>query len=70
MDCACAHQSAAAPWIEGMPHDHLGPQLRGFRDGERRNDSLVPMRSVARSMTDAQIEEVARFHARTAPGGG
>ena len=63
-------QKLGAPWIEGMPRDYLVEQLRPFRSGERRNDSQAQMRSVARAMTDAEIEEVSAFYAGKASAGG
>ena len=73
--CIACHggvdQKLGAPWIEGMPKTYLVDQLRAFRDGKRRNDGEAQMRSVARGMTDAEIDEVAVFYARKAsPGGG
>ena len=66
--CVSCHggidQKLGAPWIEGMPMPYLVEQLRAFRDGTRRNDAQAQMRTVARGMSDAEIEEVARFYAR------
>lgn len=63
-------QKIGAPWIEGMPKDYLVAQLKAFRSGERRNDAQAQMRAMARPMTDAEIEEVARFYAgKAAPAG-
>ncbi len=59
-------QKFGTPWIEGMPRDYLVAQLRAFRSGERRNDVQGVMRTMARQMTDAEIEEVATFYARKA----
>jgi len=63
-------QKLGAPWIEGMPRGYLVAQLQAFRAGTRRNDSEVQMRNVARSMTNAEIEEVSSFYARKASAGG
>jgi cytochrome c553 len=72
--CVACHggidQKLGAPWIEGMPKDYIVQQLEAFRTGARRNDSEAQMRNVARPMTDAEIEEVARFYARKASLGG
>lgn len=59
-------QKLGTPWIEGMPQDYLVAQLRAFRDGSRANDVHGQMRSVARSMTDLEVLEVATFYARKA----
>ncbi len=68
--CVSCHggidQKLGAPWIEGMPHDYLVQQLKAFRSGDRRNDAEAQMRNVARTMTDAEIEDVATFYARKA----
>jgi cytochrome c553 len=72
--CVSCHggidQKLGAPWIEGMPKDYLVQQLKAFRAGERRNDSEAQMRNVARSMTEAEMKEVASFYARKASAGG
>jgi len=62
-------QKLGAPWIEGMPKGYLVGQLQAFRAGTRRNDSEAQMRSVVRSMTAAEIEEVSSFYARKASAG-
>lgn len=59
-------QKLGAPWIEGMPKGYLVGQLTAFRAGKRGNDSEAQMRNVARSMTDAEIDEVSSFYARKA----
>ena len=68
--CVSCHggidQKLGAPWIEGMPKDYLVQQLVAFRSGERRNDAQAQMRNVARTMSDAEIDEVAAFYARKA----
>jgi cytochrome c553 len=56
-------QKLGAPWIEGMPKDYLVAQLQALRAGRRRNDPQAQMRNVARSMSDAEIEEVSAFYA-------
>jgi cytochrome c553 len=65
--CVSCHggvdQKLGAPWIEGMPRTYLVNQLKALRDGTRRNDAEAQMRNVARSMTDAEIDEVAAFYA-------
>ena len=61
-------QKLGAPWLEGMPRQYLVDQLVALRAGTRRNDPLLQMRNVARSMTDAEIEAVANFYARKGVG--
>jgi len=72
--CVSCHggidQKLGAPWIEGMPKDYIVQQLKAFRSSGRRNDSEKQMRNVARSMTDAEIDDVASFYARKASPGG
>lgn len=72
--CIACHggidQKFGAPWLEGMPAAYLTEQLAAFRSAERRNDAQAQMRNVARSMTDQEIAEVARFYSRKAGGGG
>lgn len=63
-------QKLGAPWIEGMPKDYLVNQLKAFRTGNRRNDALAQMRSVAAAMTDAEIEDVSVFYAKKAAAAG
>ena len=53
-----------------MPKAYLVAQLKAFRDGNRRSDAKAQMRNVARSMKDAEIDEVATFYAgKASPGG-
>jgi cytochrome c553 len=47
-----------------MPKDYLVEQRKAFRPGERRNDASAQMRSVVRTMTDQEIDDVAAFYAR------
>jgi cytochrome c553 len=61
-------QKLGTPWIEGMPKDYLVEQLQAFRSGSRHNDSQAQMRSVARPMTDEEVDDVATFYARKAVG--
>ena len=71
--CIACHggvdQKLGAPWIEGMPREYLVAQLKAFRSGERRNDAQAQMRSMARPMTDPEIEQVSEFYARKAAAG-
>ena len=72
--CVSCHggidQKFGAPWIEGMPRDYLVAQLRAFRAAARRNDSEAQMGNVVRTMTDAEIDEVAAFYACKAAAAG
>lgn len=56
-----------SPWLEGMPQAYLVAQLQDFASGARRNDMHGVMRNVARSMTQQEIEAVARFYASREP---
>ena len=69
--CASCHggydQKFGSPWLEGMPQGYLAQQLRDFASGARRNDMHAVMRNVARSMTEQEIDGVARFYASREP---
>jgi cytochrome c553 len=66
--CASCHggidRKIGAPWLEGMPPEYLVQQLRDFASSARRNDAFAQMRNMARSLTPAEIQEVADFYAR------
>ena len=49
-----------APHIGGEPAAYLAGQLRAFRDGTRHNEMMT---IVARSLSDAQIADVAAWYA-------
>jgi len=72
--CIACHggvdQKFGAPWIEGMPKDYLVAQLVAFKTGERRNDAEAQMRTMARTMSEREIDEVATFYARKAAAAG
>ncbi len=57
-------QKLGAPWLEGLPKDYVVDQLNAFRSGRRHNDSEAQMRNMVRTMTAAEIAEVAAFYAR------
>lgn len=59
-------QKLGAPWLEGMPRQYLVDQLNAFIAGTRKNDSGAQMRNMVRTMTAAEIDEVATFYARKA----
>lgn len=65
--CASCHggidQKVGSPWLEGMPEVYLQTQLRAFAGGLRHNDSFAQMRNVARQMSPAEVNEVARYYA-------
>jgi len=65
--CASCHggydQKLGSPWLEGMPQEYLAQQLRAFASGARRNDSHGVMRNVARQLSGAEIDQLARFYA-------
>jgi cytochrome c553 len=69
--CASCHggydQKFGSPWLEGMPQAYLVAQLRDFASGARRNDMHGVMRNVARSLTDQEIQALARFYANREP---
>ena len=66
--CASCHggidHKLGAPWLEGMPKDYLGAQLRAFGSGQRRNDSHAQMRNMARQLTAREVDAVSAFYAR------
>lgn len=52
---------AAYPALAGQHAEYLQLQLRAYRDGSRRTDPNQVMRTIARRMTDAEIEAVASY---------
>lgn len=64
-ECATCHREEAAnpaiPPLQGLSHDRLVDALEAYRNGTRRSDI---MRSVARSLSDAQIEALAAYFSR------
>ncbi|ABE28920.1 cytochrome c family protein [Paraburkholderia xenovorans LB400] len=65
--CAACHgqldRKGAAPWLGGQSSVYLAAQLRAFASGARRNDINEQMRNVARRMTPAEIDSLARYYA-------
>lgn len=65
--CASCHggsdNKAGSPVLEGEPEAYIITQLRAFASGSRRNDIHAQMRNIARNMTEAEINEVARYYA-------
>ncbi len=73
--CASCHggidHKLGAPWLEGMPREYLGDQLRAFAQGVRTNDSHAQMRNMARSLSAQEIASISAFYAgRTGGPGG
>ena len=48
-----------APHLAGQPEIYLEAQLKAFRDARRRHEVMNVM---AKSLTDAEIAELARFY--------
>jgi cytochrome c553 len=52
---------AGFPSLHGQHAQYTSDQLKYFRDGTRANDAGSMMRSIARKMTDEQIEAVSQY---------
>jgi cytochrome c553 len=69
--CADCHgergegRGAGNPAIAGQPATYTIEQLRRWKHGERRNDPGNVMSRIARSLTDAEVEAIAYYLART-----
>ncbi|MFM0188169.1 c-type cytochrome [Paraburkholderia nemoris] len=65
--CAACHgqldRKGAAPWLGGQSSIYLAAQMRAFAAGARHNDINEQMRNVARQMTSAEIDSVAKYYA-------
>ncbi|MFM0646289.1 c-type cytochrome [Paraburkholderia bryophila] len=65
--CAACHgqldRKGAAPWLGGQSSVYLAAQLHGFAAGARHNDINEQMRNVARQMTPAEIDSMAKYYA-------
>ena len=66
--CAACHgptgtgnPMAKFPGVNGQHADYTALQLKNFRSGARANDAGSMMRSIAKKMTDAEIEAVAQY---------
>jgi len=64
--CLSCHGStnleiSGAPLLQAQHADYLIKQLNDFRDGERRNDPAGVMTSVAKALTDQEIETLGIF---------
>jgi cytochrome c553 len=63
--CTMCHQGAfkgqnEIPRVAGQHHDYVVKQMKDFRDGRRTNDAGT-MVSVSRTLSDADIEDLAQF---------
>jgi cytochrome c553 len=54
-------KQAGFPSIAGQSNDYLKKQLGMFRDGSRNNDTNGIMRNIAIKLSDADIEELAKY---------
>jgi cytochrome c553 len=65
--CAACHgemdRKGAAPWLGGQSSTYLAQQMRAFASGARRNDINEQMRNVARQLTSAEIDSLAKYYA-------
>lgn len=65
--CAACHgeldRKGAAPWLGGQSSAYLAGQMRAFASGARHNDINEQMRNVARQLTSAEIDSLARYYA-------
>jgi cytochrome c553 len=65
--CAACHgqvdRKGAAPWLGGQSSVYLAAQMRAFASGARHNDINEQMRNVARQMSSAEIDSLAKYYA-------
>ena len=65
--CGSCHgdidNKAGSPWLGGQSAVYIKAQLHAFVSGTRRNDISQQMRNIARQMTPAEIDDVARYYA-------
>ncbi|QQC62600.1 c-type cytochrome [Paraburkholderia ginsengisoli] len=65
--CAACHgeldRKGAAPWLGGQSSTYLAVQMRAFASGARHNDINEQMRNVARQLTPAEIDSLAKYYA-------
>lgn len=66
--CASCHggsdRKTASPTLEGEPEAYIRAQLQAFANGSRKNDINSQMRNVARQMTPAEVELVAKYYSQ------
>jgi cytochrome c553 len=64
--CGSCHgdidNKAGSPWLGGQSAVYIKAQLQAFATGARRNDISQQMRNIARQMTPAEIDQVARYY--------
>src|SRR5918993_4667095 len=53
------------PTLSHQNREYLARQLRAYKTSERRNDIYTRMRSVAKLLTDREIDRLANFYATT-----
>jgi cytochrome c553 len=65
--CAACHgeldRKGAAPWLGGQSSTYLAEQMREFASGARHNDINEQMRHLARQLTSAEIDSLAKYYA-------
>jgi cytochrome c553 len=65
--CAACHgeldRKGAAPWLGGQSSTYLATQMRAFASSARHNDINEQMRNVARQLTSAEIDSLAKYYA-------
>jgi cytochrome c553 len=65
--CAACHgeldRKGAAPWLGGQSSTYLAAQMRAFASSARHNDINEQMRNVARQLTSAEIDSLAKYYA-------
>jgi cytochrome c553 len=65
--CAACHgeldRKGAAPWLGGQSSAYLAAQMHAFASGARHNDINEQMRNVARQLTPAEIDSLAKYYA-------
>ena len=64
--CGSCHgdidNKAGSPWLGGQSAVYIKAQLQAFASGARRNDISQQMRNIARQMTPAELDQVARYY--------
>ena len=65
--CSSCHGTldtkSGSPLLEGQSAVYIKAQLLAFAAGTRRNDISEQMRNIARNMTVAEMDEIARYYA-------
>jgi cytochrome c553 len=64
--CGACHgdldNKVGAPWLGSQSAGYFRDQMRNFAEGGRRNDINEQMRTIARHMTPAEIDEAALYY--------